>query len=203
MPLPVQNLRQILAVLGDIILVLYQEIIHLLIQMACLISQLRQMFQRFLNKAETVYVILNPHVEGSGNSAFFNISVNIETLFVGSSLGKLVNKLRISVESEYNRLVLCKDLIELVICQSVRMVDVRFHLHQVYHVDKSYLYVRQAVSENCCCGKGLQCRSVAAAGHNKVRLSSLIAACPVPYAYSLSAVNHRLIHSQPLHARMF
>ena len=91
MPIPVQNLRQILAVLGDIILVLYQEIIHLLIQMTCLISQLRQMFQRFLNKAETVYVILNPHVEGSGNSAFFNISVNIETLFVGSPKLVLLN----------------------------------------------------------------------------------------------------------------
>ena len=91
--------------------------------MSRFVAKLRQVLQSLLHQTESVDVVLNSHVKGSCDGSLFEISVNMEILLVCSALCKLVNQLRISVESEYNRLILSEQQIEFLVCKTVRMIQ--------------------------------------------------------------------------------
>ena len=58
MPLPVADFLHILSVLGNILLVLYQLIIHFLDQEGTTVAQLRQMHYRVFYQTEAVKLVL-------------------------------------------------------------------------------------------------------------------------------------------------
>src|SRR5450759_2227370 len=66
-PLPVPNLRQILAVRVDVLLVLDELVLELLLQMKALLACLRQAVDRVHHKMEAVQIVQHRHVEGRRN----------------------------------------------------------------------------------------------------------------------------------------
>ena len=65
MPLPVDDLRQILANFVDVVLMSNQLVVHLLDQISALVAQLRQVLQGILNQVEAVDLVLHAHIERS------------------------------------------------------------------------------------------------------------------------------------------
>ena len=82
MPFPVPYFFQILPEACDILLMLHQLIIHFLDQMGALISQLGQMDDGILYQVEPVDLVLDPHVEGSGDGAFLQVAVNMHVVVI-------------------------------------------------------------------------------------------------------------------------
>ncbi len=70
MPLPVADLFEVLAVLGNVLLVLYQLIIHFLDEVGTTVAQLRQMHYRVFYQTEAVKLVLDTHVERCRDGTF-------------------------------------------------------------------------------------------------------------------------------------
>ena len=119
MPLPRKHFRQILPVLGDVVRMFDQKIVHFLIQMSAAVSKLRQMLERLLDEAEAVDMVLHAHIEGRRDRALFQIAMYEEILFVVSAMRQLVNQLRIAVERKDYRFVLGEQRIKLRVGQTV------------------------------------------------------------------------------------
>ena len=53
-PFPIQNLRQVLADLVDVLLVLHQLVVHLLDQVSAAVAELRQVLDGVLDQVEAI-----------------------------------------------------------------------------------------------------------------------------------------------------
>ena len=82
------------------------------------------------------------------------------------------------------------------------MLPLGLQLHQVNNVDDANLQFRQLLAQDRYSSQRLQCRSLAAASHNNVRLLTGIVGSPLPNADTLCAVLDSLLHGQPLRTRM-
>ena len=71
LPLPVPDLRQVDAVVPDILAVLHQLVVHLLHQIGAPVAQLGQTAHGVDDQIEAVNVIEDPHIEGRGDGALF------------------------------------------------------------------------------------------------------------------------------------
>ncbi len=83
------------------------------------------------------------------------------------------------------------------------MLGLGLQLHQVNHVDHADLqlrhFLRRIVTAAITSSVGVS--PAHAIAH--VRLLAVVAACPLPDSHALGTVLHRLLHRQPLGARMF
>ena len=75
LPLPLSYLRKIETVSSDILIVFYQRVAHLLEQVCTTVSELRKMIYHIHYEMESVYLILNPHIERRCDRTLFKISV--------------------------------------------------------------------------------------------------------------------------------
>ena len=196
-PLPVAYFGKILTVLADVLLVSYQRIHHLLIEVRALVAQLGQSLYHVENEVESVDLVLYSHVERSGDSSLFVVAANKEVAVL-AVIQQLVYQRWIAVEREDYRLVLGEQRVEISVAQTVRVSALRLKLKEVYYVYKSDLYLRQVLAHDGNSRQTLQSRSIAAAGEYNVRLFALVVGSPLPYAYTLCAVLYSLLHSQPL-----
>ena len=102
----------------------------------------------------------------------------IQNLILGvvvmSCICKLVNKLRVTVECEDDRLILCEDSIILNIGKSVRMSVLRLELHEVNYVNETNLNVRHLAVHDVNSCKSLERRCVTAASEYNIRLITCI-----------------------------
>ena len=69
MPLPVEDLGQVLAHLVDVLLVLDELIVYLLDEIRAAVAQLGQVLDRVLDQVEAVDLVLHPHVKRGGDGA--------------------------------------------------------------------------------------------------------------------------------------
>ena len=98
-PLPFADFRQVAAVGGDILVVLYQLVLHQLDEEGAAIAQLGQALDYVDDQIKAVDAVLNPHVEGGGNGALFNIAPDME-IFVPAAVGQLMHQGGVAVEGE-------------------------------------------------------------------------------------------------------
>ena len=70
MPLPVEDLGQVLAHLVDVLLVLDELVVYLLDEIRAAVAQLGQVLDRVLDQVEAVDLVLHPHVKRGGDGAF-------------------------------------------------------------------------------------------------------------------------------------
>lgn len=69
MPLPVEDLGQVLAHLVDVLLVLDELVVYLLDEIRAAVAQLGQVLDRVLDQVEAVDLVLHPHVKRGGDGA--------------------------------------------------------------------------------------------------------------------------------------
>ncbi len=105
MPLPVDDLRQILADFMDVVLMSNQLVVHLLDQISALVAQLRQVLQDILNQVEAVDLVLHAHIERRGDGAFLLVAMDRQVA-VGTLVGQLMDQGRVTMECEDDRLIL-------------------------------------------------------------------------------------------------
>lgn len=84
MPLPVDDLRQILANFVDVVLMSNQLVVHLLDQISALVAQLRQVLQGILNQVEAVDLVLHAHIERRGDGALLLVAMDRQVALVRS-----------------------------------------------------------------------------------------------------------------------
>ena len=75
---------------------------------------------------------------------------------------------------------------------------VRLQLKQIHYVYNTDLKLRELITQNRNSSHRLKCRGISTAGHNDIRLFTVVVACPLPDAYTLCAMLYCLIHRQPL-----
>ena len=119
-----------------------------------------------------------------------------------TAVGQLMDKRRVAVEGEDDRLILGEQHVVLGIGQTVRMLPLGLQLHQVNHVDNANLEFGQLFPQDGYGSQRFERRCLAAARHNNVRFCALIVGRPLPDADALGAVLHSLLHGQPLRTRM-
>ena len=69
MPLPVEDLGQVLAHLVDVLLVLDELVVYLLDEIRAAVAPLGQGLDRVLDQVEAVDLVLHPHVKRGGDGA--------------------------------------------------------------------------------------------------------------------------------------
>ena len=89
-PLPVPDFRQVLAVLVDVMLMLDELVLHLLLQIGSLGTQMRQAINHVLYQVEAVQVVLYPYVEGRSDRALFLVAPDVE-IVVSPAVGQPVD----------------------------------------------------------------------------------------------------------------
>ena len=120
-PLPIPNLRHVLAMLVDVMLVLDEFVLELLLQVRASRAQLRQPIDHVHHQVEPVEVILHPHIKGRGDRAFFLIAADVQVA-IGSPVGQPVDQPRIAMKAKDDVLVLREQRVVILFVQSVRVL---------------------------------------------------------------------------------
>ena len=89
MPLPVTDLLEVLTILSDILLMLYELVVHLLDEISTAVSELRKVHNCILYEIETVDLVLYSHIERSRDRTLFLISMNMHVLVI-TTIGQLL-----------------------------------------------------------------------------------------------------------------
>ena len=166
-PFPVANLRQILAVLIDVELVLYKFVLAQLLEIRALGPESRNAIDDILNQMEAIQIILHAHVECRGDGSFFLVAAHMDVA-IGSAVGQAMHQPRVTMKAKDNVFVFGKQRIEIGFAQSVRMFAARLDFHQIDDIDHADLQVRQMLAQDGNGGQYLQRRCVATAGHHHI-----------------------------------
>src|SRR5579871_4767178 len=79
-PFPVPNLRQVLAVLVDVLLVLDQLVLELLLQVDAFFAGPRHAVNGVHHEVEAVQIVQDRHVEGGGDGALFLVAADVDVV---------------------------------------------------------------------------------------------------------------------------
>src|SRR5882724_11371452 len=120
-PLPVAHLRQILAMFGNVLLVLDALVTHSLLGIGHAGAELRHAIDDILYKMEAVEIIQDHHVKGGGGGPFFLVAAHMQVGMVGATVSQAVDKPGIPMESKDDRLIRREQHVEGSVTQAVRM----------------------------------------------------------------------------------
>lgn len=184
-------------------LVLDQFVLELLLEVYAFFAHLRHTINHVHYEVEPIQVVEYRHVERRGDRALFFVSADVDVLVVGAAVGQPVDRPRVRVESEDDGLVGRKQIIEVDIAQTVRVLAFRLQAHQVDDINHANPEVGQMLAHDRNSCQRFQRRHVTAAGHHDVRLCLLVVACPLPDTDALGAMFDRFVHGQPLRRWVF
>ena len=94
----------------DILLVLYKLITHALDKVSAAVLESGNAVDDVDYEMETVNIVLYAHIEGRCDSSLFFIAENVEVTVL-AAIGKLVDEGCIAVVSEYDGLILGKEIV--------------------------------------------------------------------------------------------
>src|ERR1700681_933442 len=134
-PAPIANLRHVLAVSIDVLLVLDQLVAQLLLQVDACAAGLWQTVDGVHHEVKAVQIVQHGHIEGRRDGALFLIAADMNVVMVGAAVGQPVDQPRVGVEGEDDRLVLGKQIVEINVAQPMRMLALGLQLHQIDDVD--------------------------------------------------------------------
>jgi len=202
-PFPVPDLRHVLAVFIDVLLVLDQLGLELLLEGDAFFSGLGQAIDGVHYEVETVEVIEHGHVEGRGDRAFLLVAANVNVAVIRSAIRQPVDQPRITMEGEDDFLVLGEERIERFVGQAVRMFAGGLQFEEVDDIDHTDFQVGQMFAHDGNSGERFQRGHVATAGHDHIGFAAVVIACPIPDADACGAVFDRFVHRQPLRCLIF
>ena len=103
-PLPVTDFGHVFAMLVNVMLVLDELVLHLLLQVVALRTQIRHAINHVLHQMKAIQIVLHPHVEGRCDRAFFLVAPDVQVL-VGAAVGQPVNQRRVAMKAKDDVLV--------------------------------------------------------------------------------------------------
>src|SRR5664279_1373922 len=111
-PLPVPDLRHILQVLTDIVVVALQFLVEEVDSILGLQTEARDMLQCVERKVEAAHFIENHHVEWRGGRSVVHIAMDVESRLIGASMNQGMNEPAIIVEGENHWRLLSEECVE-------------------------------------------------------------------------------------------
>ena len=145
-PLPIADLRQVLAKLPDVLLMFDQLVAQELFEMSTNALQPRNPIDDIARQMEAIQVVQYRHIKRRSGRSLFLVAANVEIVVIRSPIGEAVDQPRVPVIGEDDRLIGCKHRVELRVGQTVRMLARRLKGHQVYHIHDANLNVREMLS---------------------------------------------------------
>ena len=103
-PAPVPDLRQILAMCVDVMLVFDELVTHRLFQIRAFAAEMGQFVHDVLHQMEAIVVVLHTHVKRSGDRSLFLVAPDMQVP-VCSTVGQPMDERGIAVEIEYDRTI--------------------------------------------------------------------------------------------------
>src|SRR6266436_2939295 len=121
---------------------------------------------------------------------------------IRAPIGQAVNQPGIAVVGKDDRLVDCKDRVELTVGKPVWMFGCGLNRHQVNYIDDSDLDIRKMLAQQVDGRKRLKCRDISGTGHHDIRVASLVVRSPLPNSDAIRAMLDGKSHVEPLERRL-
>ena len=115
LPSPIPDLRHILAILSDVLLVFDQAVADVLFDVGGLWSQAFYAVDYVGDEVEAVEVVHHHHVEWRRRGALLFVAAHMQVLMVGAAVGQAVDQPRVAVVGEDDRLVGGEEVVEVAI----------------------------------------------------------------------------------------
>src|SRR6185295_8802157 len=145
-PLPVLDLRHVVAVARDVLAMLDQLVAHALPQVCRLRAETRDVIDHGFDQMIAIEIVQHRHVERRRRGAFFLVTAHVQVGVAMTPVGQAMDQPRIAVKREQDRLVDREDRIEFRVRQPMRMLARRLQRHQVDDVDDADLQRRQPLA---------------------------------------------------------
>src|SRR5262249_6968916 len=160
------------AVPGDELLVVDELVADRLFGVSGACPKLRNAVDHVAYQVEAIEIVQHAHVERRRGRALFLVAAHVDVVVARSAVGQPVNKRRVTVEGEDDRLVGGEQRVKIMIREAVRVLARRLQLHQIDDIDDADLQIRRVPSKEVDGGQGLQGRDVTAAGHYDIGLAA-------------------------------
>src|SRR5579871_3803434 len=103
-PLPVANLRHVVAVLGDIQLMLDQPVSQELLQLYTFTCQTRDPVDHVDHQMKAIQVVQHGHVEGRRRCALLLVAAHVQIVVIRAPIGQAMEQPWIAMVGEHDRL---------------------------------------------------------------------------------------------------
>ena len=102
-PLPIPDLRQVLAVPVDVLLVLEQLVAEGLFDVGRPRAESRHTIDGVGDKVEAIQFVQHDHIEGRRGGTFLLVTAHVQIFMIGAAIRELVDERRVAVEGEDDR----------------------------------------------------------------------------------------------------
>ena len=186
-PLPVPDLRHILQIFADIVVVALQFLVEEVDGFLGLQTEARDVLQCIERKMEAAHFIENHHVEWCRGRSAVHIAVYMEAAFIGASVNQGMNEPAIVVEGEDHRRFFGEERVERHFVHPVRMLVGEHQSHQVDNVDNAHLDARDMFLQQPRGRAGLDRGHIAGTGQYDIRLPAFVVGCELPCGCAASS----------------
>src|SRR5438552_11492218 len=104
-PLPVADLRHVLTITVDVVLVIHQPVTKELLGVGGTSCKTRDPIDHITDEMKTIDFIEHHHVEGRGRRSFLLVAAHMQAVVIGASIGQAMDEPGIAVKREDDRLV--------------------------------------------------------------------------------------------------
>ena len=136
-PLPLPDLRLVNAILVGVCHVLPNLVVQPVLDMSCGDSEAGNTIDDVDRQTKPVYLVLNGQSQGRVDTAFLSITVHVHVVVVGTAVGQFVDQGGVTMEVEDNRLIICKQRVEVTVRQPMRVLRCGLKPEQINHVDET------------------------------------------------------------------
>lgn len=186
-----------------VLTVLDQSVANGLLGVSSARTELGEAIDHILDEMKAIHLIKHDHVKRCGRGAFLLVTADVEISVIRPPIGEAVNEPGVTVKGKDDRFVLGENGVEIVIAHAVRMFAFRLELHQIDDVNNADFDFRKKTAKKIDCGYGFKGWNIAAAGHDDVRFTALVVACPFPNADASGAMFDGFVHREPNRGRLF
>lgn len=150
------NLRHILAVLSDVLLVSNLSVADELIDVGGVRCHLWEAVDCVPEQVEAVQVVQNGHVEWSGSCDLLLVAAYVQVVLIGSAVREPMNERRLAVECKDDRFVRREESIDSFVAQAIGVLALWLELHKIDDVDHPDFQVGKMLSQQLDRRQGLK-----------------------------------------------
>src|SRR5665213_67369 len=135
LPLPVADLRHVVAMFADIELVALHRGPIEFHRLRDPMAESRNTAGRIERELEAVQVVQHDHIERRRGRAFLLVAADMDVVVIVSAVGELVDHRGVAVKRENHRLVGREQFVEVLVFHAVRMLRLGLQHHQIHDID--------------------------------------------------------------------